>query len=64
MYTASIMNLNTEVKRKYKCLNNNDWRFVSKTFYDREIILLENAKNEKKRPTCRKQHKLRFKLET
>ena len=49
MNTASIMNLNTEVKMKYKCLNNNDRRFVSKAFYDREIKLLENAKNEKKR---------------
>jgi hypothetical protein len=48
MNTASIMNLNTEVKMKYKCLNNNDRRFVSKAFYDREIKLLEYAKNEKK----------------
>ena len=47
MSTASIMNLNTEVKMKYKCLNNNAWWFFSKAFYDREIKLLENAKNEK-----------------
>ena len=49
MNTASIMNLNIEVKMKYKCLNNNDRRFVSKAFYDREIKLLENVKSEKKR---------------